>query len=209
MDEAWLRAELAKGRSIEEVARDVGRPAGGGGINRVVLVEMVGRGMSIRRIGAVVGVSATTVRYWLREYGLATAQANRRRQSAEAKAAGLRSTELRCARHGLTRHVRRRDGFRCAKCEAARVSAARRRMKRQLVQEAGGRCALCGYDRCVAALQFHHLDPATKHFHVSREGVTRSLAAARAEARKCVLLCANCHAEVEAGYTELRWRPPL
>ncbi|HVP02814.1 MAG TPA: hypothetical protein VMT10_09610 [Solirubrobacteraceae bacterium] len=25
----------------------------------------------------------------------------------------------------------------------------------------------------------------------------------RAEARKCVLLCANCHAEVEAGETAL------
>jgi hypothetical protein len=35
------------------------------------------------------------------------------------------------------------------------------------------------------------------------EGVTRSRAEARAEARKCVLLCANCHAEVEAGYRSL------
>jgi len=29
------------------------------------------------------------------------------------------------------------------------------------------------------------------------------MAALRAEAAKCVLLCANCHAEVEAGYTKL------
>jgi hypothetical protein len=34
---------------------------------------------------------------------------------------------------------------------------------------------------------------------VGLEGVARSLVRARAEARKCVLLCANCHAEVEAG----------
>jgi hypothetical protein len=26
--------------------------------------------------------------------------------------------------------------------------------------------------------------------------------ALREEAKKCALLCANCHAEVEAGYTE-------
>ena len=38
-------------------------------------------------------------------------------------------------------------------------------------------------------------------------GVTRSLAAARAEAAKCVLLCANCHAEVEAGVKRLTCRP--
>jgi len=36
-------------------------------------------------------------------------------------------------------------------------------------------------------------------FSLSEEGVTRSLARARAEAEKCVLLCAKCHAEVEAG----------
>jgi hypothetical protein len=67
------------------------------------------------------------------------------------------------------------------------------------VREAGGSCVLCGYDRSPAALHFHHLDPALKQFHLSREGVTRSIKAAQAEASKCVLLCANCHAEVEFG----------
>jgi len=79
------------------------------------------------------------------------------------------------------------------------VSRRRREVKRILVEEAGGGCALCGYDRCVSALSFHHLEPATKSFELSRRGVTRSIERARAEARKCVLLCANCHAEVEAG----------
>jgi hypothetical protein len=65
--------------------------------------------------------------------------------------------------------------------------------------EAGGACVACGYDRCMAALQFHHLRPDEKQFSLGRKGVARSLEKARAEARKCVLLCANCHAEVEAG----------
>ncbi len=67
------------------------------------------------------------------------------------------------------------------------------------MREAGGACRMCGYTHCMAALEFHHLVPAEKAFAVSEEGVTRSLARARAEVRKCVLLCANCHAEVEAG----------
>jgi hypothetical protein len=78
--------------------------------------------------------------------------------------------------------------------------------RRMLVEEAGGRCVLCGYSRFHAALQFHHVDPAAKSFALSREGVTRSLARARAEAQKCVLLCANCHAEVEGGFVELPLR---
>lgn len=67
------------------------------------------------------------------------------------------------------------------------------------MKEAGGSCRLCGYDRYAGALQFHHLDPDAKRFALSVRGLTRSLEAARRESRKCVLLCANCHAEVEAG----------
>jgi hypothetical protein len=51
----------------------------------------------------------------------------------------------------------------------------------------------------VGALQFHHLDPREKGFALAAEGLTRALDLARAEASKCVLLCANCHAEVQAG----------
>jgi hypothetical protein len=80
------------------------------------------------------------------------------------------------------------------------------KLKRILVEEAGGACVLCGYARFPAALQFHHLDPSTKEFALTREGMTRSLARGRDEARKCVLLCANCHAEVEGGFTQLPLR---
>jgi hypothetical protein len=52
-------------------------------------------------------------------------------------------------------------------------------------------------------LEFHHLDPGLKEFQLSHNGATRSLARSRAEARKCILLCANCHREVEAGIRAL------
>jgi hypothetical protein len=71
------------------------------------------------------------------------------------------------------------------------------------VEEAGACCQLCGYARSVAALEFHHVDPATKSFGLAVGGLTRRIAACRAEARKCVLLCSNCHAEVEAGVAAL------
>ena len=94
--------------------------------------------------------------------------------------------------------------YRCKLCRQQKVSAWRRKLKAMLVDEAGGRCALCGYDRCQAALQFHHRDPTDKAFAISHQGLTRSLARAREEARKCILVCANCHAELEAGYRASR-----
>ncbi len=89
-----------------------------------------------------------------------------------------------------------------------RVSEWRRRAKRRLIEEAGGHCRLCGYERCPAALQFHHLDPSQKTFALSHDGVARSFEEVRTEARKCALLCANCHAEVEVGYASLESRGP-
>jgi hypothetical protein len=72
------------------------------------------------------------------------------------------------------------------------------------VAEAGGACQICGYSRCLAALEFHHLDPSAKSFSVAERGVTRSLETARREADKCLLVCSNCHAELEAGSRSLQ-----
>jgi hypothetical protein len=71
------------------------------------------------------------------------------------------------------------------------------------VGEAGGACRMCGYDRYVGALHFHHHDPSRKKFGLSHGGFTMALGRLRSEAAKCVLLCSNCHAEVEAGIVEL------
>ena len=64
---------------------------------------------------------------------------------------------------------------------------------------------MCGYDRFIGNLAFHHGDPSTKAFPMSSAS-GKSLAAFREEAKKCVLLCANCHGEVESGLTPC---PPL
>lgn len=164
------------------------------------LKQLVERGMSSAQIAEAVGRSKTTVRHWLREYGLRTQWAERRRASA----ANDRELVLTCPQHGVTKFLRRSEGgFRCARCRADAVARRRRKVKRILVTDSGGACVVCGYDRCIAALEFHHLVPANKRFSLSHRGVARSLEKARAEASKCVLLCANCHAEVEAGTTTL------
>ena len=113
--------------------------------------------------------------------------------------------QRRCPRHGLTEFASYRRGsgsrWKCKRCVGEAVTRRKQRVKRLLVDEAGGRCCICGYDRCVVNLHFHHVDPRQKSFGMSMAG-GKSLAAFRAEARKCVLVCANCHGEIEAGLTE-------
>jgi len=92
-----------------------------------------------------------------------------------------------------------RGHFRCRRCRAAAVTRRRRKVKAILVSEAGGRCRLCGYDRSARALHFHHIVPSAKRLEINAKGVSLSIDTLRAEARKCILLCSNCHAEVEDG----------
>ncbi|HVR04747.1 MAG TPA: hypothetical protein VMS02_01820 [Solirubrobacteraceae bacterium] len=51
----------------------------------------------------------------------------------------------------------------------------------------------------MRALHFHHVDPAAKQMEINAKGVAVALNKLRAETLKCVLLCSNCHAEVEDG----------
>jgi hypothetical protein len=77
------------------------------------------------------------------------------------------------------------------------VAKRRRALRARAVEYLGGRCAACGYDRCLAALDFHHTDPAEKDFAISAK--MTSWEAIRRELGKCALLCCRCHREVHDG----------
>ena len=68
--------------------------------------------------------------------------------------------------------------------------------KVEFVIAAGGKCVRCGYDRNQAALAWHHMDSAKKTFSLDLRALSnRSRHAIELELAKCILLCANCHAE--------------
>jgi hypothetical protein len=223
MERNWLARRLEEGASYEAIARDAGcspskvsywaakhglssahtrRHAARGGIDEQLLRQMVGAHFSIREIAETLDRSGATVRHWLAKLELETIPLRHSPAAMRAAAAGQTEATLYCAVHGITRHVRRDNGFRCAKCRVTHVSDRRRAIKRLLLDEAGGACLICGYDRCVAALHFHHLDPTQKSFTLALGGA-RSIENVRAEASKCVVLCANCHAEVESGVVDV------
>ncbi len=71
--------------------------------------------------------------------------------------------------------------------------------KKLLVEYKGGKCEKCGYNKCIEALEFHHIDPSKKDFNISTHSF--SFDKMKIEADKCLLLCSNCHKEI---HVELR-----
>ena len=58
-------------------------------------------------------------------------------------------------------------------------------------------CAICGYNKYYGALDFHHSNPKDKKFQVGLSTIERKSEKWIEEINKCVLLCKNCHAEIE------------
>ncbi len=216
MNREFLEECLAQGMSLETIGKRAGKHestvsywmkkhglraskaekhAARGAPPQDELERLLRLGMSLREIAIRMDRSLATIRHWMRKYQLKVPP---HRHAGPRD--GRRQTILSCRRHGRTEFVLEgRGSYRCKSCRVEATSRRRHRLKRILVEDAGGKCILCGYSRCLRALEFHHLDPTTKQFELGYRGCTRSLESLRAEASKCVLLCSNCHAEVEAG----------
>jgi hypothetical protein len=89
----------------------------------------------------------------------------------------------------------------------ANYNGGRLRFKQRVIRYLGGSCAHCNYSKCPAALHVHHLDPSKKEFSIGASRC-RKWEAVQGELDKCVLLCANCHAEAHYKEPEAREAPP-
>jgi hypothetical protein len=98
---------------------------------------------------------------------------------------------------GYTKKMWRNPLYRAKKYAYAQKR--KTRIKKECVKYKGGCCTICGYNKCINALEFHHVDPKTKSNDLAKgRGIdTRMrLETLKPELDKCILLCANCHREV-------------
>ena len=74
------------------------------------------------------------------------------------------------------------------------------REKQKAVNYAGGKCIICGYNKCLAAMDFHHKNPLEKDGYGG--GALKShwtFKKNKTEIDKCILVCVRCHREIHAG----------
>lgn len=70
-------------------------------------------------------------------------------------------------------------------------------LKYKLILAREGKCECCGYDKNIAALEFHHINPEDKLFTLDARTIERKHDDEIIEEfNKCKLLCANCHSEL-------------
>ena len=224
MDRDRLAGYLAEGLSLAQIGALEGRDSSTVGywltkhgleangrkhgrrvtINPELLQSLADEGLPVREIAQRLGLSPSTVNRKMLDLGIQRRAPSRRAEAMAARERGETRFTSTCRRHGVGDFLALPGGrSRCARCNSEAVARWRRRVKEILVEEAGGRCILCDFDEHVAALQFHHVDPTAKSHGIAEAGATRSLARARKEAEKCVLLCANCHVLVEVGVRKL------
>ena len=89
------------------------------------------------------------------------------------------------------------------------VAKRRRKVKTLAIEYKGGKCQICGYSKFQGALDLHHINGKDKKFGIADKGYTRSWEKVREELDKCVLVCANCHREIEGGITQLPEETPV
>lgn len=144
-------------------------------MDKSVLEVLVNRGLSRKKMAAELHVHINTIYKWMLKFGLMTCPLKLCKRCGE-----NRKEKFDIERHTL-----------CRKCRGRRA----RVNKLLAIEYKGGKCVNCGYDKCPAAMDFHHNDPAEKD-HQWRTLRTMSLDKIKKELDKCTLLCKNCHAEV-------------
>ena len=123
--------------------------------------------------------------------------AARRKRYTESKQIDLKNKEKRCLICGKpftpkTSSANLRTC--CYECMPDGVQLTRGGFLARLKQNRGGKCIRCGYNKCLKALEFHHVDQSKKDFTISNDHF--KLADAVEKSKKCILLCSNCHKEL-------------
>lgn len=78
-----------------------------------------------------------------------------------------------------------------------------KRRKSNLIKVFNSKCCICGFDKWQSALEFHHVNPENKEFGLTVNTTTKALEKQLAEARKCILVCANCHRGIHSGFVTI------
>jgi hypothetical protein len=150
-----------------------------------IIEDLIRENLSIQEIADRTGKTFSQIRYMLKKLNLKTTKTT----FSERNISHLCS----CGESNPAMFYGHRKTV-CKKCHLKVTGQRQIDNKSFAVKYKGGKCEFCGYNKSQAALHFHHIDPINKD-----KDFERSMSWSRQriidELDKCLLLCANCHAE--------------
>jgi len=173
------------------------------------IVELVKSGLTYKQVSVECGCAISTVSYNCKKAGIESIHTQKKISDSEiekikelyeeigncykvAKELGYSKTTV--LKYVDTKQVKKLSSDELKKNKVSSVMSWRKRAKIKLVEYKGGKCKKCGYNKCVDALEFHHLDPNEKDFTIA--GKSYSFERLKSEADKCIMVCSNCHKEI-------------
>jgi hypothetical protein len=157
-------------------------------MNKEDLILFIIQGFSTWDLTKQFNTTQPNIRYWLKKYELQTIR----------KQNSINNQRI-CLTCNITKpqdeFYKRGKKFmcHCKKCFLKKNTNKRLEVKQKAVDYLGGKCSKCGYNKCLAALDFHHINPNDKDSDYTNWRM--SFDKLKTELDKCVLLCANCHRE--------------
>lgn len=166
-----------------------------------VLQNFINNGLSLNKISKELNKSLTTIRYWVKKYGL-TSQHKTFKQQIKKEIGDYRYCPKCKENCNINEFYKKRgvpnSSTYCKKCTTIQTLNRIQSLKRQMVEYKGGCCSICGYDRYMGSLEFHHLNPKEKDFNLSHMKKYTFDDKIKNELNKCILVCTNCHREIHA-----------
>jgi hypothetical protein len=152
---------------------------------------------TIRVAAKNLGVSYTNLRYWIKKLEI-TLPKIRRYTYCQLCGSELENKRNRGNEKKYCSNCKenRRNELQCYKYDPQKSLQKRLTRKAYIVKKLGGKCSVCGYDKNLAALDIHHVDPTIKEYRLDTCNLAKkSLSDIEQELSKCVVLCRNCHSE--------------
>lgn len=163
-------------------------------MTKTELLTLIEQNKSIREIASFKGIGPSTVRYYLKKYSLKT-NFNPHNKGGVGNSPGIGRCHL-CSKCGTTNPEDFYGNKKkvCGKCHNKYTTDIGRKRKKYCVEKLGNKCSKCGYNKCIEALDLHHIDSSlkSKNFRSKRGWSFKRL---DEELKNCKLLCANCHRE--------------
>jgi DNA-binding CsgD family transcriptional regulator len=172
-----------------------------------IIIKMVKSGLTYKQISKELGCSLSTISYHCKSEGIVSKNISKKiddliiqkmKELYEIEKSSLKVAKiLGVSKSTVLKYIETKEYLSESEVRKNKVKSViywRRKAKIKLVDYKGGKCNRCGYNKCIDALEFHHLDPNEKDFTIS--GKSWSFERLREEVDKCILVCSNCHKEI-------------